>query len=584
MVGLSHPGHQLTPAALGCPMNRPAPITTSSRLMYNTVMNMITNVIELAVGFFLIAFLLGQLGADRYGVWVLIASVFQYRGLLSMGLNSAVNRYIPVYLARRDSGGISGIVSTSFYVFLALGSVLAAATALVSLNLGSWFSLPPELLGTARVLVLIVGFSYALAFPLQISSAILSGIQRYDIINAIELTAFLLRTVLLVVLLRRGCGLLTMGLLFGGSEVVIRAAQFIFSRRLLPEAAVCARRFNARILRESTAYGTNTLLYLMATLILFKTGNIIIGIFIDASAISHFSIAVAAVLLLSSFTETFSRALKPAISDLDARTDASRVREAALLAQKYSLLILIPACCFLVAMGRDFLGVWVGGKIADPTVLNTMASVLAIMAVANTIRLAQHTNFVVLVGRGEHRIFGRLAILSAAAFVVLAVVSLKVFRLGLVAVAWSNFVPIVLVSGIILPVYFNRRMQIRVVDTLVHVWAPALSGTLPSAAVILVWKRIAPPQSWVQILGVIATAAILTMLSGWFLGLSRPERRRLAGLVRRGLRRTEVSHGTRRQDHRLCGRYLGHVSRRPSEHPEKRQGSRGCSDCGSQHG
>jgi O-antigen/teichoic acid export membrane protein len=509
------------------------PITTSKRLMSNTVLNMTASVITTFVNFYLITFFLSRLGELRYGIWVLIASIFQYRGILSMGLNSAINRYIPVYLAQDDDTGIGDIVSTSFFFLSSLCLLLVLLSGIIYFNFNSWFVIQPELIDTARVLVLIVGFSYALSFPLQISSAILSGIQRYDIINSFMLAFVAGRTILLVVLLFQGYGLLTMGLVFGGSEMMERLLLFFYSKKLLPQATVSVRRINFKLLWESTAYGTNLLLYTMGSLLLFKLGYILIGIFLDSAQISHFSIAVAPILALSGFTEVFSSAVKPAVSDLDARADTTRVSEIAFLTQKYTLLMLIPASCFFVVMARDFLGVWVGGKIQDAAVLNIMASVMAIMTIAHTIRLVQYSNVIVLAGRGEHRIFGFFSIITAALFVVIAVMCLKVYHFGLIAVAWSGFFPVVLISGIILPFYCKRRLQTTFRETAARVWVPALSGTLPAVALIVAWKFIAAPQSWVQISGVIASTAIITGISSWFMSLSTPEHKRLIRLINR---------------------------------------------------
>jgi O-antigen/teichoic acid export membrane protein len=414
-----------------------------------------------------------------------------------------------------------------------MGIVLAVVTVIIFFSFEKWFAVQPDLLETARILVLIVGFLYCLSFPLQIFSATLSGLQRYDIINAVLLSFFVGRTILLVVLLKQGYGLLTMGLVFGATEIIGHICKFFFVRRLLPQATITLRGFNWKFLWESASYGTNTLLYTMGALILFKAGNILVGIFMDAASISRFSIAVAAVMLISSITQLFSRAVKPAVSDLDARGDTVRMKEVAFLTQKYTLLMIIPSCCFLVAMGREFLSVWVGAKIQDAAVLNMMASIMAIMAVAQAVRMAQHSNFIVLVGRGYHKIFGVFTISSAIIFIILAVVCLKVLNLGLIAVAWCNFIPLVFISGIILPIYFNRRMQITLKDILSRVWGPALSGTLPAVALIVTWKAFAPPQSWFQIIGVLGATVLITIISSWFLSLSSPEQKRLSRILKR---------------------------------------------------
>jgi O-antigen/teichoic acid export membrane protein len=514
-------------------MTQSTPATTSKRLINNTVTNMVTHAVTTCISFCMISFFLGQLGAQRYGIWVLIGSIFQYRSLLSMGLNSAINRHIPVCIAKQEYQGIAKVASTAFYFLLSISFVLIISSIVVYLNLGTWFEIQPDLVPAARTLVLIVGFCFSLAMPLQLSSAILSGIQRYDITNSITIVCLVIRTILLVILLLQGYGLLTMGLILGGSEIIIRLLQFSFSRKLLPQATISLRRIDFKLLKEMTAYGTNTLLYTMGAVILFKASDIIIGMFLGTSQISQFSIAATAIIMLSEVTVVFTGAIKPAVSDLDARSDTARVREIAFLTQKYTLLTLIPSSCFLAVMGGNFLSVWVGDKIQDAAVLSMMASIMTIMAIAHMFRLAQHSNFIVLVGRGEHRIFGVFTIITAALFVVIAVVCLKFFHLGLIAVAWSNFIPVVLISGIILPVYFNRRMRITLKETMARVWVPALSGTLPAVALILAWKVIAPPQSWFQIGNVTVSAAIITCISSWFLSLTPLERTRLIRLIKR---------------------------------------------------
>jgi len=120
-------------------------------------------------------------------------------------------------------------------------------------------------------------------------------------------------------------------------------------------------------------------------------------------------------------------------------------------------------------LGREFLDVWVGAKIQDAGVLQRMSLIMTIMAIAQGFRMAQHSNFVVLVGRGYHKIFGIFTFASAIIFIVSAVICLKVFNMGLIAIAWCNFIPLVLVSGIIFSLYFQRRMPTAVVEKIKRV-------------------------------------------------------------------------------------------------------------------
>src|SRR4030042_47566 len=307
-------------------------LPTPKRLVHNTFFNVASLVSHAVIAFLLIRFFLGRLGQDRYGLWLLVGgSIFKYAPLLSLGLSSSINRYIPVYLARNDDEGVRRVISTSLFFFMALAVVLIIISLLVYRNVGSWFAIEPELVQTASRLVLVVGFCFAFAMPLQPSTAILSGLQRYDITNSLALAVLFLRTVLVVTLLLQGYGLLAMGLVFGLSEITLRALHGIFVRRLLPRAPLFSGRIDLGLLREMLAYGINTFLYAMGAIIIYNASILVIGIFMSTAHVSQFPVSAAGVFLLSQLLQAFTAAIKPAVRDLDARNDHLGVQGIAFL-------------------------------------------------------------------------------------------------------------------------------------------------------------------------------------------------------------------------------------------------------------
>jgi O-antigen/teichoic acid export membrane protein len=519
-------------------------ITTSKRLIHNTIFNIVTLVSSAVITFFLIRFFLAQLGESRYGVWVLIGSIFQYRRLLDMGMNSSIDRYIPVNLARRDKDGVQCVISTSLFFFAALAVVLGLMTLLLYGKIGAWFAIADNMVGTAGLLVLIVGSSFVLSMPLQVSSALLCGLQRYDVLNLTELLMLLLRTFLVIILLAQGFGLITMGLVYGASEVLVKAAQFVYARKLLPDVSFSIRSIDFKLLKEMLVYGINTCLYRTGGLLILKATDLVIAVYIGTAEVSQFAVAIAGILLLTQLLRAFATAIKPAVSDLDARDEHSRVREISFLMQKYSLLLIIPAGWFLIVMGGQFLHVWVGEKFQDPAIVNSLGVVLAVLAVGHCLRLSQYSNFLVLVGKGDHRIFGLLTIATGLFCIVASIVSVKVFNLGLLGIAWSNCVPMALISGIVLPIYFNTKMKISIRESFVRIWWPAFVGCVPSILVISIWEYINPPESWMSIAAIVVFSMALTCISAWCFSLTSRERERLVRSLKfRWGRDTSISSG-----------------------------------------
>jgi O-antigen/teichoic acid export membrane protein len=486
-----------------------------------------TLVSSAVITFFLIRFFLSQLGESRYGLWLLIGSVFQYRRLLDMGMNSSIDRYIPVNLARGDDNAIQRVISTSLFFFTLLAVALSVMTLLLYNKVGAWFTIEPDMVGTAGVLVLVVGFSFVLSMPLQVSSAILCGLQRYDILNLTEFLMLLLRTFLVVIMLGRGYGLLTIGLVYGSGEILVKFVQFVYIKKLLPDISISIRSIDFKLLKEMLAYGINTCLYRTGSLLILKATDLVIAVYIGTAEVSQFAVAIAGILLLSQLLRAFTTAIKPAISDLDARDKHSSVREISFLVQKYSLLMIIPAACFLIVMGREFLQVWVGEKFQDPGVVNTLGVVLAILTIGHCLRLAQYSNFMVLVGKGDHKLFGVLTIVTGILCISASIFSVKVLNLGLPGIAWANSVPMALMSGILLPIYFNKKMEISIRETIARIWWPALFGSMPTIILISFWKYFNPPASWMSISAVVIFSMAMTFISAWCFSLTSRERERL---------------------------------------------------------
>jgi hypothetical protein len=77
-------------------------------------------------------------------------------------------------------------------------------------------------------------------------------------------------------------------------------------------------------------------------------------------------------------------------------------------------------------------------------------------------------------------------------------------------------------------------MEVSAWDSVTHVWWPALLGSLPGIAVIVAWKYLAPPDSWLKLFGVILAAGAATCIFSWFLSLRNAERRMFLHVAGRG--------------------------------------------------
>src|SRR5580698_1462522 len=166
--------------------------------------------VNVLVGVFLSPFIIHRLGDDAFGLWVIIFSVTGYYGLFDLGIRSSIVRYVAKYSATDEHEELNRLVNTAMFSYSGIGVVTMVITLVATYYVNSIFpKIAPEFLVTARWLLFMVGTSVSLGFPLGVFSGILEGLQRFYLLNFVNVISTLLRALLIVVALRHGRGLMT---------------------------------------------------------------------------------------------------------------------------------------------------------------------------------------------------------------------------------------------------------------------------------------------------------------------------------------------------------------------------------------
>src|SRR5207247_1724057 len=83
----------------------------------NVISSYFSTLITLATGFLLTPFILHQLGASNFGLWMLIGSVVMYGSLLDFGIAGAVIRYVAEYRARGETEQARSLGAAAYWAW-----------------------------------------------------------------------------------------------------------------------------------------------------------------------------------------------------------------------------------------------------------------------------------------------------------------------------------------------------------------------------------------------------------------------------------------------------------------------------------
>jgi O-antigen/teichoic acid export membrane protein len=508
-------------------INRPR--TTAKRLALNSVCSLSIAVTSALVSIFLTPFILSRMGDQRYGVWAVMGSVYAYSAVLTLGLYSAINRHIPVHVARGEEEKIREVASTTTAFFLAMGLLIMFVVFGCGDRLLACLVIPSSLLAPARLALYTVGIVAAVCLSLNSFAAVLSGYQRYDLMALGRLIAIGFRVGLVLAFLGRSEALFCMALIFGATESLVGLFNAWFAWRLMPSRPLRVGAIHWRVLREMFAYGVNTFIYAVGAIAVAKTGEVIVGTYLPPEHITYYTLALMPPMMLSGFVESLVAAIKPAVADLDTRNDLRRIQELTLLSQKYVLLFMVPAMAFFVILGGSFYRVWLHRD------MNQALTLLYILAPGCLIHAAQYPVFLALAGRGEHRIFGILTLVMGLGAAGLGIFLCRVVGWGTAGVALGTTVAMIAVSGVVLPCHAAKRLGLALADFARRAWVPAAYGVSPAILLLVLWKLCQPPETLLELILAAGSTALVLALSVWFLSLGKSERNRFAGMAFDGL-------------------------------------------------
>jgi O-antigen/teichoic acid export membrane protein len=488
------------------------------RVLRNISTNYLRMAVSVVVGIVLTPIMVHTLGDTGYGLWVTIFSLTGYFGLMDQGIRPSLVRYVSRHQAEGDGVALSRTLSSATALYGSVGVLTLVATFVAAANFGTWFRIGPEHLEVARAVVLVSGLSLAMGFPLGVFGATLSGLQRYDIANAIGIGISVVRVVAFVLVLRFGGELVELAWCSLGLNLIGHGLSLYFVRRLLPGVALSPRNVDRATLSRIGSYSGYAFVGALATTITFQTDALVITAFMGAAAVTPFALAASLVNQSRQLVHAATWVLSPTASEMDTHGEKQKLRDMMVSGSKYGVLLSWPVLLALIVFGPNVLTTWVGERYADSSGL------LVILAVPTLIALPQSTASSVLFGIGRHRGVVGLSLLNAAVNLVLSILWVRPF--GLAGVAWGTAIPLFLIAGVGMMVLGARQLEMPLSR---YAWEglgrPGLiSLTFVPPALLVEWLW--HPVGWVPLIAACAGCWLVFAPVAWRWGQTPADRER----------------------------------------------------------
>ena len=427
-------------------------------------------------------------------------------------------------------------MNSALALYAIAGVVVMVVCVVVAAFFGRWFKIDPSQLEAARLTVLVAGASLALGFPFGVFGAALSGLQRYDIANAIGMGIAVLRALLFVLVLRMGGGIVALAWVSLAANLVGHLATWAVAHRMLPEVRYARRFVTGGHLRAIGSYSGFAFIGALASSVAFQTDALVITGFLGAALVTPFALASGLVDNVRSLVYSATWVLSPTASEMETLGEQEKLHTMLIAGAKYSVLLSWPILFALVVFGGNLLATWVGERYRDA------ALVLTILSVPTLLSLPQSAAAAMLFGISRHKGVVTLSLLNALLNLGLSLMWVK--RYGLVGVALGTALPLALISGVATAIYASRAMQLPARR---YLWQGHLRPGLAALAFLapaLLIQRLWHPMGWWPLGLAIAGSWLVFAAVAWVVAVDPLERLRWssmgAGLIGRGEPKAET--------------------------------------------
>jgi O-antigen/teichoic acid export membrane protein len=374
------------------------------------------------------------------------------------------------------------------------------------------FDVPVQHVHEVKVALAIVGVNLAVTFPLMVFDGTLWASERFDLINFIDIPSTLARTLLSLLLVWRGYGLVGLAVLgfvaTTGNMLIKMGVSFHIDRSLRLGFGYVRKEIGKKLY----GFGFWSFLLQIGREIRMQVGPLMVGTLMNVALVTPFSIAVRLINYAGQVLVASTGVLTPVATALHAQERHAEQRRLFVQGGKYCFALALYFIVLFLWLGEPLIHLWMGPK------LESAVKLLMILAIGEALPMSQWVTYSMILGRAQHWPSALATILESAAAIVLAMVLVKPYGLEGICIGFAASGMIC--RGLFQIIYGCRMLKMSVGNYLLHAMLPALTAAILPAAGLALMVRWAAPGSWGQLFiygGVFSVVygAIGMLFLGW---------------------------------------------------------------------
>jgi O-antigen/teichoic acid export membrane protein len=387
-------------------------------------------VLPLAVSLITTPFVIRYLGAEQYGLLILVGLIPAYFGFADLGMGMASTKFGAEAYGDNNAERESDVVRTTAWIALIGSAPVALLIFFLSDSIIGLLNVADHLRPTASTGLKIS----AIAFVFGILSSVMNTPQlsrlRMDLNTLAGAVPKVIYTIALPLLLYFGFGIIgaVTGMLIAAMTTVF--VHIYFSGRLLPELS--RGRWNKKLLKPIFRFSSGWVIGSIAAVLLVHFEKLALTKMLSVDALAYYSVAFMFANLTSTFSTAMMQALVPAFSQLLGPKQKPEFDRLFARSVRLNLVWLLPMIMIMIVIGRPFLTLWAGPEFGIESTVPFYILLGGLFF--NILACIPHST---IIAHGRIELFAKLYWMELVLYIVLVPVLVYYFGIIGAAMAWS---------------------------------------------------------------------------------------------------------------------------------------------------
>jgi O-antigen/teichoic acid export membrane protein len=343
-------------------MNKPQNNIASAMLKGSTF-RVIQTIIGIAIGFWMLPFLISHLGNADYALWVLIGSIVSSYYLMDLGLNHAVTRYVSRYIFCDEYERANQIINTAILIYSILGLILFCLTLLGAVFIAPNIIENVDNLRTTQAILLIVGVSISLEFPSKAFPGIIHAYMRFDTLALVRIIALILNAIATYTFISKGYGIISLAFISLISNLATTSFYIYYCFNLLPTLKIHKRYISSKDLKEIYHFSKWTFITDITNLMKGKMDIWLIAAFISGGAITTYYVAIRLTEYAIQFATQALGFTVPIFTKYYAENKMDKLENSLFFFLKLNFIVMVLFVSGFTLLGDAFISLWIKDEI-----------------------------------------------------------------------------------------------------------------------------------------------------------------------------------------------------------------------------